>query len=158
MRIAIVPGSFDPITVGHLDIIKRASKMFDHVIVVVGCNPAKKYMFSNEDRMKFIAEATKDIQNVGISSTNGLIIDFARNANACAIVKGLRAVTDYEYELQMALVNRHLDSDVETVFLVADPKHLHISSSVVKQLAASGVDVSDMVLPSVSLALAQKRV
>ena len=119
MRIAICPGSFDPVTLGHLDIIRRAAAMFDRVIVLVMTNASKKPMFSLEERVSLLQRATADTENVEIDSDAGLLVDYARKKGACAVVKGLRALSDFEYEFQMALTNRKLNPQVETVFLTA---------------------------------------
>ncbi len=145
MRTAICPGSFDPVTVGHIDIIKRASKLFDHVIVAVLVNLDKKPWFTIEERTDFLRKATADIDNVEIMSFSGLLADFAAQKKASAIVKGLRAVSDFEYEFQMALTNRKLDSNLETVFLTTSADNMYLSSSIVKQVGALGGDVSPFV-------------
>ena len=118
MRIAIYPGSFDPVTLGHLDIIRRASGLFDRLIVAVMHNQNKKPMFSVEERMEMLRRTTADLPNVEIESFGGLLADYARRKNACVLVKGLRAVSDFEYEFQMALANRKLNADLDTVFLM----------------------------------------
>ncbi len=136
MRTAVYPGSFDPITNGHLDIIKRASRIYDRVIVGVLNNPNKKTpMFSVEERIEMIKSVTEDIENVEVDSFTGLLVDFAKANDAQVIVKGLRTVADFEYELQMALLNKALNPEYETVFLMTDTKYSYISSSMVKELA-----------------------
>ena len=145
MKTAICPGSFDPVTVGHLDIIKRASKLFDHVIVAVLVNLEKKPWFTIDERTDFLRKATADIDNVEIMSFSGLLADFAAEKKASAIVKGLRAVSDFEYEFQMALTNRKLDSNLETVFLTTSADNMYLSSSIVKQVGALGGDISPFV-------------
>ncbi len=145
MKIAICPGSFDPITVGHLDIIHRAALLFDEVIVLVVINPDKTPSFSVDERMELIKKATKDIKNVKIDSFGGLLADYAKENNACAIVKGLRAVSDFEYEFQMALTNRKLNPSMETVFLNTSAENMYLSSSMVKQIARFGGDISSFV-------------
>lgn len=145
MKIAICPGSFDPVTVGHLDIIKRASKLFDKVIVAVLVNLEKKPWFTIEERTDLLRKATADIPNIEIEGFSGLLADFAREKNASAIVKGLRAVSDFEYEFQMALTNRKLDENLETVFLTTSANNLYLSSSIVKQVGMFGGDVSGFV-------------
>ena len=145
MRIAICPGSFDPVTLGHLDIIRRAAAMFDRVIVLVMTNASKRPMFSQEERVALLQRATADIPNVVIDSDAGLLVDYARKNGACAVVKGLRAMSDFEYEFQMALTNRKLNPQVETVFLTATAEHMYLSSSLVKQVATLGGDFTAFV-------------
>lgn len=145
--IAICPGSFDPVTKGHLDIITRSSKMFEKVIVVVMSN-AKKInatSFSIEERMEMLRRATADLPNVEVDHSEGLLAEYAAEKNASAIVKGLRAVTDFEYEFQMALANKKLNPMVETVFLTTSAENMYLSSSMVKQIASMGGDISDFV-------------
>lgn len=143
MSKAVVPGSFDPVTKGHLDIITRSAGVFDEVIVVVLQNPAKNTTFSVEERMDFIRRVTCDIPNVKVDSFSGLLVDYMSKVGAHVIVKGLRAVSDFEYEYQMALTNRKLNPDVETFFLNTSQEFMYLSSSVVKQIALFGGDVSD---------------
>lgn len=149
MAIAVCPGSFDPVTLGHIDIIRRASKMFDHVIVAVLTNASKKPSFSAEERIGFLKKVLKDIPNVEIDCFDGLLADYTRIKNAAAIVKGLRAVSDFEYEFQMALTNKKLNPDVETVFLTTSSEYMYLSSSIVKQVSAFGGDISDFVAPEI---------
>ena len=134
MRTAICPGSFDPVTMGHLDIIRRASKLFDKVIVAVLLNMDKKTWFTIGERIDLLKKATADMPNVEIAGFEGLLVDFAKQKRACAIVKGLRAVSDFEYEFQMALTNMKLDDKVETMFLTTNPENMFLSSSIVKQV------------------------
>ena len=143
--IAICPGSFDPITIGHLDIISRSAKMFGKVIVVVMSNPAKKNSgsFTIEERVEMIKKSVVDIPNVEVDHFEGLLADYAKLKNAGAIIKGLRAVTDFEYEFQMALTNKKLNPNVETLFLTTSAQNMYLSSSMVKQIAGMGGDVSD---------------
>lgn len=143
MSKAVVPGSFDPVTKGHLDIITRSAGVFDEVIVVVLQNPAKNTTFSVDERMDFIRRVTCDIPNVKVDSFSGLLVDYMSKVGAHVIVKGLRAVSDFEYEYQMALTNRKLNPDVETFFLNTSQEFMYLSSSVVKQIALFGGDVSD---------------
>ncbi len=145
MTTAICPGSFDPVTLGHVDIIKRASKMFDRVIVAVLVNTEKTPSFSIEERMELLKKATEEIENVEISGFDGLLVDYAAQNNATAIVKGLRAVSDFEYEFQMALTNNKLDPNIETVFLTTSAENMYLSSSIVKQVARFGGDISPFV-------------
>jgi len=143
--IAICPGSFDPITVGHVDIIKRASLMFSKVIVVVLVNSSKSPSFTPQERMEMIKAATADIQNVEVDYYEGLLADYCKKKNALAIIKGLRAMSDFEYEFQMALTNRKLNPDTETVFLTTAAENMYLSSSMVKQIGTMGGDISDFV-------------
>lgn len=143
MKRAVCPGSFDPITFGHLDIIERASGQFDQVIVAVLENRTKASLFSVEERMEMIRKTTSQFSNVKVDSWHGLLVDFCKDNSIQAIVKGLRAVTDFDYELQMAQVN--LQGSVETMFMATAPTHSFLSSSIVKELAHFGGDVSSMV-------------
>lgn len=149
-RLAICPGSFDPVTLGHVDIMTRASKLFDRVIVLVSSNYDKKPSFSAEERMELIREVTKNLPNIEVETHDGLLADYVREKGACAIVKGLRAMTDFEYEFQMALANRKLYSEAETVFLVTKSENMYLSSSVVKQIASFGGDISSFVPPEIA--------
>ena len=142
---AICPGSFDPITNGHLDIIKRASKMYDRVIVLVLPNAAKNANFTIEERLDFITRSVKDIPNVEVDSHSGLLAEYAKAKNATVIVKGLRAVTDFEYEFQMALTNKKLNPDVDTVFIPANQENMYLSSSIVRQVASMGGSINGFV-------------
>ncbi len=144
-RIAVCPGSFDPVTLGHLDIISRASALFDRVIVLVSVNPKKRPSFSPEERIEMIKRVTGHLKNIEIETSEGLLADYIRNKGATAIVKGLRAVSDFEYEFQMALANKKLCPEAETVFLVTRSENMYLSSSVVKQIASFGGDISGFV-------------
>ncbi|MCD7888573.1 MAG: pantetheine-phosphate adenylyltransferase [Oscillospiraceae bacterium] len=144
-RIAVCPGSFDPVTLGHVDIIQRASAIFDKVIVLVSINPTKEPMFSSEERVEMIKTVTKNLPNVEVEASEGLLADFVKSKGATAIVKGLRAVSDFEYEFQMALANKKLCPEAETIFLVTRSENMYLSSSVVKQIAYFGGDISDFV-------------
>lgn len=143
--IAICPGSFDPVTNGHLDIIARASKMFSKVIVVVMTNTAKSPCFSPEERMDMIRCATKELKNIEVDFYGGLLADYCKLKKAGAIIKGLRAMSDFEYEFQMALTNRKLNPETETVFLTTAAENMYLSSSMVKQIGGMGGDISDFV-------------
>lgn len=145
MKIAICPGSFDPVTLGHLDIITRAQKLFDHIIVAVLVNPAKNTSFTVEERINLLKRATQGMKNIEIVGFDGLLAEYAHMRNANAIVKGLRAVSDFEYEFQMALTNKKLNPDVETVFLTTRSENMYLSSSIVKQIASFGGDISSFV-------------
>ncbi len=150
MKICICPGSFDPVTKGHLDIISRAAKLFDKVIVTVMSNSAKSAVFSVEERVDFIKRSTEGMLNVEADSSEDMLLaEYARKKGACAIVKGLRAVSDYEYEFQQALMNKSLNGDVETVFLVTDSENMFLSSSVVKEVSRLGGDIRKFVPPQI---------
>lgn len=150
MKIAICPGSFDPVTLGHVDIIQRSATLFDKVIVVVMYNYQKRdqFSFTVEERMTFLQKAVGDIPNVEIDQCSGLLAEYAKKKKAIAIVKGLRAVSDFDYEFQQALTNKRLNADVETVFITTSSENMFLSSSVVKQVAAFGGDISTFV-PSI---------
>lgn len=141
----ICPGSFDPVTLGHIDIIRRASKMFDKVIVAVLVNLAKTPSFTIEERIGFLKQVVGDIENVEVVGFDGLLADYARERGATAVVKGLRAVSDFEYEFQMALTNKKLNPDLDTVFLTSDSQYMYLSSSIVRQVASLGGDISNFV-------------
>ena len=145
MKIAICPGSFDPVTIGHLDIIERARKIFDHVIVAVMVNPEKHTMFTTEERIALIQKCTNGMSGVEVVSFDGLLADYAKMRGATAIVKGLRAMSDFEYEFQQALTNRKLNPELETVFMITRAENMFLSSSIVKQIASFGGDVSNFV-------------
>lgn len=148
-RIAICPGSFDPITFGHIDIITRASAMFDKIIVVVMKNNNKTSSFSSEERKEFIIKSVGNLKNVEVDVYDGLLADYAKQKNACAIIKGLRAMSDFEYEFQMALTNKKLNPQVETIFLTTSAENMYLSSSMVKQIASMGGDISEFVPNSI---------
>ena len=145
MRIGICPGSFDPVTLGHMDIISRACKIFDKVIVAVPVNPDKRASFTVEERMEMLRTVTADMENVEVDCVRGLLADYASEKHAAAIVKGLRAISDFEYEFQIALMNRKLRPDIETLFLISDYRWLYISSTIVKTVASLGGDVRGLV-------------
>jgi pantetheine-phosphate adenylyltransferase len=152
MRRAVCPGSFDPITLGHLDIISRASAHFDHVVIAVLENRTKSSLFTVDERIEMIRETTAHLSNVSVDSWSGLLVEYCKSNSIQAIVKGLRAVTDFDYELQMAQVNLQ-GSGVETMFMATSPVHSFLSSSLVKELAHYGGDVSTMVPASINSAL-----
>ena len=154
---AMYPGSFDPITLGHLDLISRASKMVDELYVVVMRNPKKKYFFTIEERVKLVRESVKGIPNVRVDFHEGLLVDYAKRNGIKVVIRGLRAVTDFEYELQMANANRKLFPELETVFLMTDEKYSFISSSLVKEVATLGGDVSQWVPDAVVKAFLERR-
>jgi pantetheine-phosphate adenylyltransferase len=145
---ALCPGSFDPVTNGHIDVFARAAAQFDEVVVTVSVNPKKQGMFSVEERMEMLREATADLPNVRVESWQGLLVDFAKQEGISAIVKGLRDATDFGYELQMAQMNKKL-SGVDTFFIATNPVFSYLSSSLVKEVAAYGGDVTDMLPPAV---------
>ena len=146
-HIAVCPGSYDPITIGHVDVISRASEIFDEVIIAVVNASVRKdrALFKAEERVAFIEEATAHLANVRVDTFDVLIVDYARRVGASAIVKGLRAISDFEYELEMNQLNRHLADDIESVYLMASPQYSFLSSSGVKEIATFGGDVSDLV-------------
>ena len=143
MRIAIYPGSFDPITSGHLNIIRRAANIFDKLIVCVMVNSGKSPMFTQEERVQLIRRVTQDLSNVEVDSSSELLADYALRRGSCVIIKGLRAVSDFENEFQMALINRKINPDLDTMFLTADSQYMFLSSSTVKELCSYGVELSD---------------
>ena len=157
MSIAICPGSYDPVTLGHLDIITRTIRIFDHVIVAVMINPNKKTSFTVEERIDLLRRATEGIPGVEVVGFTGLLADYAHRRGATAIVKGLRAVTDFEYEFQMALTNKKLAPDVETLFMTTRSEYMYLSSSMVKQVAMFGGDISEDI-PACILEDVKKRI
>ncbi|HHV34654.1 MAG TPA: pantetheine-phosphate adenylyltransferase [Syntrophomonadaceae bacterium] len=150
MGIVVYPGSFDPFTHGHLDIISRAAKIFDKVIVAVSVNSGKKPLFTIEERVAMITRECCHLENVEVGYFHGLLVDFVKEKNAQAIVRGLRAVSDFEYEFQMALTNRNLSPELETIFFVAQPMYSFLSSSIVKEIAGLGGDISGFVSKGVA--------
>ena len=145
MKKAIYPGSFDPITYGHIDIIRRAADIFDELTVSVLINKGKTPLFSVDERVNIIKEVTKDLHNVTIESYEGLLVDYCKNKNAGVIIRGLRAITDFEFELQLAQTNRKLNGEVDTVFLTTSLEYAYLSSSTVKEVASFGGDISKFV-------------
>jgi pantetheine-phosphate adenylyltransferase len=156
MRRAIYPGSFDPITNGHVDVIERARKLFDEVVVAVTHNDEKQPLFSLNDRLDLLRETAGKIDNVRIAEFEGLLVEFARNEEAGVVIRGLRAISDFEFEFQMALMNRKLDSAVETIFLMPKEEYTYLSSRIVKEIARLGGDVSGFVPACVARALSRK--
>lgn len=155
-KIAIYPGTFDPITNGHFDLVIRAEQIFDEVIIAVSDNPTKNPLFGVEERRSLIAEVTKDVPHVRIETFDALLVNFVRQQNAKFIIRGLRAVSDFEYEFQLASANRRLDPNVETIFLTPSESNYFISSSLVREIARYGGDVSSFVPAAVATALDAK--
>ncbi len=155
-RIIVYPGTFDPVTYGHIDLIKRTLRIFDKVIVAVGQNPAKAPLFTSEERVDMIEKSIDPSQNVEVESFDCLLVDFARQKGACAILRGLRAVSDFEFELQRAIMNRKLDRDIETVFLMTGFRWIYISSTIVKEAAQFGGSLEGLVPPHVENRLMEK--
>ena len=156
MKIAIYPGTFDPVTYGHIDVIERAREIFDMVIVTVARNTAKKPLFSAQERVAMVKEAVRRFDNVRVEHFSGLLVDFAKKKKARTIIRGLRAVSDFEYEFQMALMNRKLNSGITTVFLMPHEKYTYLNSSIVRDIAVHGGDCSEFVPPNVRKYLAQR--
>lgn len=153
MRVAVYPGSFDPLTNGHLDIIRRGARLFDRLAVAVLENEGKSPVFSVRERMELITRCTRDIEGVEVHSFSGLLVDFMRRANASVVVRGIRAVSDYEYELQMALMNRELYGGAETIFMIPAVEYTYVSSRLVKEVFRLGGDIASLVPPAVLDAL-----
>ncbi len=149
MGMAIYPGSFDPVTKGHLDIIERTSKIFDQLIVAVLENPRKQAVFTIEERVEMLKRVTSGLENVTVEYFRGLLIEYAKQKKVNIIVKGLRAISDFEFEFQMALVNRKLNPQIETLFMVTNSKYSYLSSSIVKEVASFGGDIKELVPPEV---------
>lgn len=156
MKRAVTPGTFDPITLGHLDVITRAAQLVDQVIVAVAASPAKSPLFSLDERRALAEEATAHLPNVEVMAFDGLLVDFVKSVDAQVIVKGLRALTDFEYEFQMAALNYELARELETVFIMAPPQFMYLSSSMVRELASLKSDIGRFVTPPVAEALAAK--
>lgn len=159
MKKALVPGTFDPVTAGHLDVIERAAAIFDEVVVGVAMSRNKGNhgpLFSIDERVELVSQATASIENVSVQPFDTLLVDFARSLGAGAIVKGLRAVTDFEHEFQQAALNYHLSPDMETLFIMSSPEHMYLSSSVVKEIAALGGNTSGLVPVQVEAALKRR--
>lgn len=153
---AVCPGSFDPVTCGHIDVIERAARLFGEVIVAVAPNTSKEPLFSVEERIEMLRDATSHLENVSIDAFQGLLVDYVLSRGARAVVKGLRAVSDFEFELQMALMNRNLAPEVETVFMMTGAEYSYLSSSIVKEIAALGGTVKGLVPESVERRLEKK--
>ena len=152
----IYPGTFDPVTFGHIDIIKRARDLFDAVVVTVAVNPSKTSLFTVEERVQFIKESVKEFSNIQVDSFDGLVVDHAKSVGASGIIRGLRAISDFEFEFQMALMNRKLASDIATIFLMPHEKYTYLNSTVIRNLASLKADVSDFVPHVVQEALIKK--
>ena len=153
---AMYPGTFDPITLGHEDLVRRACRLFDRVVVAIAANPSKAPMFSLDERVALARDALADFDNVEVSGYDGLTVDFARENGLQVIVRGLRAISDFEYEFQLANMNRHLTDEVETAFLTPTETYTYISSSLVREIAGMGGDVSEFVSPKVKSALLKR--
>jgi pantetheine-phosphate adenylyltransferase len=153
---ALYPGSFDPVTNGHLDVLKRAARLFDEVVVAVAYNEAKKGLFNSAERVALLQEATAKLKNVRVTSFEGLLVDFARDQKARAVIRGLRAISDFEFEFQLALMNRSLEPDLEALFLMPSEEYSYLSSRLVKEVARLGGDVSRFVPKCVYSALLER--
>lgn len=156
MRKVLYPGTFDPVTYGHIDLIERAIELFDAVVVTVAINPGKAPLFTTEERVNMLKESLKDFPNVSVDSFDGLVVDHAKIVGASGILRGLRAVSDFEYEFQMALMNRKLASNIATVFLMPHEKFTYLNSTIIRNLASLKSDVSDFVPSIVAEALKKK--
>ncbi len=155
-KIAVYPGTFDPITLGHIDLIERSSQLFSKVIVTIAINPSKKPLFNVEERMEMIRDAIAPFKNVSVAKFDGLIVDFARKVGAKVIIRGLRAITDFEYEFQMALMNRYLADDITTVFLMPHEQFTYLNSTIIKNVANFGGDIEKFVTKFVQKKLIEK--
>jgi pantetheine-phosphate adenylyltransferase len=153
MKSIIYPGTFDPIHNGHIDIVKKVSKLFDQVIMVVAVNKEKNPLFSEQERKELIRESISDINNVNVTSFNGLVVEYAKENNALAIVRGLRHVSDFEFEFQMAMMNYNLNPQVTSMFMMPDEKYIHLNSTIIKDVSRLGGDISDYVPDNVKSAL-----
>ncbi|MBT8378796.1 MAG: pantetheine-phosphate adenylyltransferase [Ignavibacteria bacterium] len=156
MNKVIYPGTFDPVTYGHIDVIKRATELFDFVTVTVAVNPGKKPLFTTEERVEMLKESLKDFENIAVDSFNGLVVDHAIGVGATGIIRGLRAVSDFEYEFQMALMNRKLADEITTIFLMPHEKFTYLNSTIIRNLASLHSDVGDFVPPVVQKYLKRK--
>ncbi|KAB1650944.1 pantetheine-phosphate adenylyltransferase [Adlercreutzia muris] len=156
MKRALTPGTFDPITVGHLDVITRAAQLVDEVVVAVAVSAKKRPLLSLDERVALAREATAHLPNVTVEPFDELLVDFAHRMGAQAVVKGLRAITDFEYEFQMTALNYQLDQELETLFIMSTPQHMYLSSSIVREIASLGGDVSQFVTPAAAEALRRR--
>ena len=157
MRLAIYPGSFDPVTNGHIDILEKTCKLFDKIIIAVVHNVGKNALFSLNDRVNLIKESTCHIPNIEVESFSGLLVDYVKQKGAIAIIRGLRTVADFEYEMHIAQINRKMLPEVESIFVLADSRYFFVSSSIIKEVALLGGDVSELVPESVKVGLTEKR-
>jgi pantetheine-phosphate adenylyltransferase len=153
MKIGVYPGTFDPITNGHTDLITRSLQVFDKVIVAIALNPSKHPLFDLTDRVDMVKLATKNVSNVEVEPFSGLLVDYVRQRGARAVIRGLRAISDFEYELQMALINRKLDQGFETVFFMPSEEYSYLTSSIIKEVASLGGALNDFVHPEVAIRL-----
>lgn len=144
-KTAVYPGTFDPVTNGHIDIVKRSLKIFDQVIVAIAANPNKKPLFDFKDRVNMVEEALKDIGNVNVQEFEGLLVEYSHSKGAIAIIRGLRAISDFEFEFQMALMNRKLDPSIETIYLMPSEEHSYLSSTIIKNVASYGGNIRSLV-------------
>ncbi len=156
MRVAVYPGSFDPVTNGHIDVIERALKIFDKVIVAVGDNPGKKPLFTTKERIDMLRESTKHLKGIEVDSFSGLLLDFVKSKKSKIIIRGLRAVSDFEFEFQRALLNRVVDDEIETVFIMTKEHYVYLNSSIVKEMAMFGGKVNGLVPETVEKKLREK--
>jgi len=156
MARAIYPGSFDPFTNGHLDIVKRAAPIFEKLIVAVGDNPAKQSLFSKDERLKLIRDIVRSIRNVEVDAFDGLLVDYAKKKQARVVIRGIRTISDFEYEYQMALTNKALASDVESVFMVTSKEYAFVSAKLIKEAASLGGDIGTFVPPQIAKVIKEK--
>jgi pantetheine-phosphate adenylyltransferase len=157
VRLAVYPGSFDPVTNGHIDILEKTSKIFDKIIVAVVRNVSKEGLFTLDERVAFIRESSRHLGNIEVECFSGLLANYLSGKNACAIIRGLRTVADFEYEMHMAMINKKLVSELDTIFVMSDPKYIFVSSSIIKEAALLGGDVSGLVPAVVKKGLEEKR-
>jgi len=156
MKTAVYPGSFDPVTKGHVDVIERALKIFDKVVIAIGDNPEKKPLFSTDERIEMLKESTKHLKNIEIDKIEGLLLNYVKSKDTNIILRGLRAVSDFEFEFQRALMNREIDGDIETVFIMTKDKYVYLNSSIVKEIAMFKGNVKPFVPEIVEKRLAEK--
>ena len=157
MRLAVYPGSFDPVTNGHIDILEKTSRIFDKIIVAVVHNVSKKALFTLDERVQLIRESTKHLNNIEVECFSGLLANYLRDREACAIIRGLRTVADFEYEMHMAMINKRLIPEVDTIFIMSDSRNIFVSSSIIKEAALLGGNVSELVPETVRSKLEEKR-